>query len=106
MITLDLTQVKANRIVEIKTEAGKRITDRYPVWKQNNMQARVSELMDKKVDGTITAEETSELDYYKTTVWGWIKQVRDASDLAEAQIMTDECNTVELVEGVTPVWPA
>ncbi len=72
------------RKMEIKAEARKRILTRYPEWKQANMTARFTELLDKQLGGqSLTAEETAE----KTALlaaWAWVKSVREHSDALEA----------------------
>lgn len=71
-------------VAAIKSEARRRITERYPEWKQSNMTAAGVELQDSwRRNGLWTAEEqsyASELD----AAWAWIKAVRAASDAIEA----------------------
>lgn len=74
----------------VKAKANEIITGRYPLWKQLNMQARFSELMDK---GTLSDVEASEKNAL-LEVWAWVKAVRAESDRLEAD------------PGATPNWPA
>lgn len=67
----------------VKEEASRRILDRFPLWKQNNMLARAIELQDIiRSAGEWTEEESSEADQLRSA-WAWIKAVRDSSDKLE-----------------------
>ncbi|HEY5830054.1 MAG TPA: hypothetical protein VIV01_16970 [Hyphomicrobiaceae bacterium] len=72
------------RIDAVKAEARRRITQRFPDWKQANMTARGVELLNIRVAvGSWTApqaQEAAELG----AAWDWIKTVRAASDAIEA----------------------
>jgi hypothetical protein len=67
----------------VKDESGVRIYTPYPQWKQANMQALGLSLIDKKLTGELTTQEQAALDALYA-VWGWIVQVRVASDALEA----------------------
>ncbi len=67
----------------VKDESGVRIYTPYPQWKQANMQALGLSLIDKKLAGELSTQEQAALDALYA-VWGWIVQVRQASDALEA----------------------
>lgn len=95
---------RQQRIVEIKSEAGRRILGRYPDYKQRNALARLAELQDKRLDGvTLTRAEQDEIAAMRT-VWGWVRATRTASDDAEAKVMA--ATSIAEVDAVVPVWPA
>lgn len=67
----------------IKSEARRRITGRYPEWKQSNMTARGVELQDIwRRNGAWSASEQTEADAL-AAAWAWITAVRAASDAIE-----------------------
>lgn len=78
------------RITAIKQEAGKRITDRYPVWKQNNLTAQAVEAI---LNALLSLPDTVFSQAQKQTLvesilglgaWEWVKQVRAESDRLES----------------------
>ncbi len=73
-------------VADVKAEAGRRITSKYPAWKQTNMIAHSTELQEIRiVGGTLTADqqrETIEL----AAAWAWVRSVREASDAIEADL--------------------
>lgn len=69
------------RAAAVKFEAGRRILEKYPQWRQVNMLARSVELTRKGV--ALTAEEQAEAASLEAA-WAWIKSVRTASDAIEA----------------------
>lgn len=72
--------------IQIKNEARRRISEKFPEWKQTNMVARGVELQDIwRLNGVWTAQEQAEATALKS-VWTWIKSVRTASDTLEAMI--------------------
>jgi hypothetical protein len=77
--------IEAARISSIKQAAGNLIISRYPIanGKQANMQAALTELVDKKLTATLTVSEQETYDAIKLA-WTWIKDVRAASNNAEA----------------------
>jgi len=84
---------EAKRIIGIKTKAGEIILARYPSWKQQNLQARFTELVDKVQGGeALTSQEQQEKDGIKAA-WAWAKLVRAESDRLEADM------------NATPNWP-
>lgn len=75
---------EAERIATIKAEASRRITEKYPEWKQRNMLARSLELTNKvAMTGTLDQDEQDEVAAMKV-VWSWISDVRNVSNIAEA----------------------
>jgi hypothetical protein len=81
-------------IDEIKAEAGRRIIEILPTWKQNNFIAKESELLAaengqlrdssgvKLPARELTSDEIAQLAYIKSA-WDWAVSVRTASDLIE-----------------------
>lgn len=68
----------------VKTECGRRIYTPFPQWKQANLTARATELVNLRVvNGALTPEETAEFALLQS-IWDWIKSVRAASDVLEA----------------------
>lgn len=96
-------------VLKIKTKyiAKKKILDIIPQWKQNNLTARATELLERKIDGTITATEQTELTTLRNTWNSILKPIRTASDSIENEIngiaTTEEANAYN-VEG-NPLWP-
>lgn len=76
----DPVQEEANRVKRIKFAAGQLIESYLPAWKQRNLLARFSELIDL---GNLTTEQQAEKDAI-TAVWSWVKSVRSESDRLEA----------------------
>lgn len=82
--TLWAVKLEDERKADIKNKAGEIILARYPSWKQANLQARFTELVDKvQSGGTLTAQEQMEKDGIKSA-WAWAKLVRSESDRLEA----------------------
>ena len=69
-------------VQDVKTEAGRRILERYPEWRQANMTARAVQLVDIKLERELTAEEVAEEAALKAS-WAWISTVRLTSDAIE-----------------------
>lgn len=68
----------------VKTECGRRIYTLFPQWKQANLTARATELVNLRVvNGTLTEQEIAEFAVLQS-IWDWIKAVRAASDALEA----------------------
>lgn len=93
-----LSELKDVRVAEIKAEAGKRITEIYPEWRQRNHMAAVADIHNKELIAlkanttyTLTAEELAIIDTAKTTK-AQIFNIRSKSDLLEASLdgMTQE----------------
>lgn len=82
--TISWEQVRAPSVKEVKNKARELIVSRYPEWKQANMTARAVELIGYKINRALTQDEQAE-EVALTAVWSWIKSVREASDLIEAQ---------------------
>ncbi len=68
----------ANMTTLIKHEANRIIIAKYPEWKQRNMIAEFSTILD---NGESTARKQELLD-----VWSWIGSIRSQSDAMEAQL--------------------
>lgn len=80
---LSPADLELKRVAEIKNAAHVVILTRHPQWKQANMTARVVELIDKKISGPLTPEESAEFSAIQGA-WKWVKSVRQTSDAAEA----------------------
>ena len=76
---MDAAELEAKRVTAIKMEAGRRIIEIMPEWKQRNLLARMVELLNKE---TMTAEEQTEADAAQAA-WDSIKAIRETSDTAE-----------------------
>lgn len=66
----------------VKAEAGRRILERFPEWKQANMTARSVELI-RKGEQNWTTEEAQEAAAIQSAR-DWVKAVREASNVIEA----------------------
>jgi hypothetical protein len=77
----NLTQIIPLGILIINNSrlAYEAIVTKYPEWKQRNALARATELNEKKISSSLTAEEDAEIVVIKS-MWEWIKSVRLKSD--------------------------
>lgn len=87
-------QPKPATSADVKLEAGRRILEKLPSWKQSNLIAREAELIAtegghlrdsngvKLPARELTDDEVSELVYIKA-LWDWVKTVRAASGVIE-----------------------
>ena len=76
--------VARRRVHLIKMKARDLILSQLPEWKQRNLSARFTELLEKQVSGkTLSTEESSEMVGIKGW-WTWVKEVRSESDRLEA----------------------
>ena len=83
----NLAETKAEKIAEIKKWANEKILTIAPIWKQNNIQADVSVIHDKQLDGeTLTIEEQAIKDKAKTIRLA-IEAIRTTSNALETQII-------------------
>lgn len=101
----ELEAKAASCVVEVKAEAGRRILERYPTWKQANMNMRATELVDIRVDRELTAEETAER-LAMLSAAAWIKDVRAASDAIEAALPDDAEGLCAFIAATADGWPA
>lgn len=111
-----ITEQREAKVAGTKAEAQRRIFARYPQYKQANMQARHAEILaiesghyrDQtgalQAARSVTAAENAELASF-CVAWVWVKSVRTASDLIEADIAisADPAN-FDVVN--SPRWPA
>lgn len=84
------------RIEIINDEASSIILNAFPLWKQNNMLARIIEL---QMIITRTVEEETEFQTLITN-WNWIKGIRAQSNVFSEQIR----NTTTLAEIENHSW--
>lgn len=82
-----VAEFRANKTLDAKEEARRRILEVVPEWKQSNFNARMNEL-NKKVaidSGTLTQAEQNEITAMEA-VWGQAKAIRTKSDTLEVSI--------------------
>jgi hypothetical protein len=72
------------------------------VWKENNAQARASEILYKMILGSALPEERLEIEVLIAT-YGQAKAIRDAEAKAKAALLV--AKSVEEVQAVEPKWP-
>lgn len=82
VLTIAQTMLESGLLAQVKAEAGRRILDRFPLWKQNNMLMRALSLT-QKGEANWTPEEASEVASLQADQ-EWILAVREASDVLEA----------------------
>lgn len=101
-----LAEVQALRVGQIKAEAGRRIIERFPMWKQSNMNMRANHLNDIRLDGGAwTAEEAAEAAELRAS-GAWIRAVREASDQIEAWVRAEGRSVSDLrTMAGAPAWP-
>lgn len=90
--------VKPKIKAAIKAEAGRRILERAPEWKQRNVLARSVELRNIKDGRALASDEQAELDAAQA-LWDSIKAIRAHSDQLEAEV--DAGRVVDVASG----WP-
>lgn len=100
-----IESLRACRIGEVKAEAGRRILERYPTWKQANMNMRATELVDIRLDRELTEDETAERAAMLSAA-AWIKEVRAASDVIEASLPDDAEGLCAFIAATADGWPA
>lgn len=98
---IDLDAIRERRRAEVKAEAGQRILSILPDWKQRNLTARAVELTAQGPQ-TWTAEEQAEWDAGQA-LWTWVKAVRLATDIFEADIAAE--TDAATAAGMQPLWP-
>lgn len=99
-----IESLRACRIAEVKAEAGRRILDRYPTWKQANMNMRATELVDIRLDRELTPDEAAEREAMLSAA-AWIKDIRAASDAIEAALPDDAEGLCSFVAATADGWP-
>lgn len=90
-----LAEYKTNLIGRVKADAYSKIISIVPEWKQRNLTARGVQLLRKMIDDTASAEEIAEANDIET-LWGEVKDVRNASDAAETSINAVETHAEAL----------
>lgn len=93
--TKPLTEIKSEVIDRINAAASDKILAKYPLWKQNNLLARAAELQSL---GQTTGQEWADLQ----AAWTWIKQIRDASNIANGAI--DTTTVISIIYQVETVF--
>ena len=102
----DLADARAALAAEVKAEAGRRIVDVMPEWKQRNAIAHAVALIRKvQLGGVLTADESaSEAGY--AAVWSRVSELRAASDRKEAEIAKLADLGAAETYAVEAGWPA
>lgn len=85
-------EFKGRSIAEVNDQASDIITERLPIWKQNNMLARAIELQAKS---EWAQDETSEWNFLQSE-WDWVKSIRAASNVATQAISSS--TTIEEID--------
>lgn len=80
-----LDGLRAQIIAQIKQAAGDHILAVLPQWKQSNYTARAVELAEIRESREMTAEESAQHQALHAA-WAWVRSVRTASDVAEADV--------------------
>lgn len=80
-----LPVLKTRKVAAVKAEARRRILALYPEWKQANLAARGTELVNLRTQRAWTPTEQEEADAMQSA-WDAIKAIRTASDRIEAEI--------------------
>lgn len=80
-----LDDARAPIIAAIKQEAMERILAFLPVWRQNNLNARMNELNEARFVRSLSVEEVYEVEAMRA-VWDKAKAIRAASDAHEAAL--------------------
>jgi hypothetical protein len=94
----DSAKAVGSRYVDrVKAEAGRRIEDVVPDWKQRNLLARSSEFLLKGIPN-LTSNEHTELTRI-LALWAWVKSVRAFSDTLETQ-----SPDTDISAAAWPVW--
>lgn len=98
-------EVRARIIAQIKQDAAEHILAVLPQWKQANMTARAVELAEIRESRAMTADESAQHQAL-LGAWAWVRSVRTASDVAEADVAA--MTRAELDAWVMPelqAWP-
>lgn len=82
-----LDQLKDEAILAVNAKAGEIILARIPLWKQNNLLARMAELQDIRIFRTFTSAEELEFTAIKAE-WDWVKSIRTASNIIVENIQS------------------
>lgn len=96
-------ELRATIIAQIKQTAAEHILAVLPQWKQSNYTARAVELAEIRESREMTADESAQHQALHGA-WAWVRSVRTASDLAEADVAA--MSRAELDAWVMPELPA
>ncbi len=91
-------------IIAAKAEAGRRILEILPDWKQRNLTARAVEIVNAKYDQTATSADLVELSDI-AEIFAQVKAIRSASDLIEGDIAAGLVTTTDQVKKSSR-WPS
>ncbi|MBF0453622.1 MAG: hypothetical protein HQL72_02255 [Magnetococcales bacterium] len=87
MTAEEISSLENSKITAIKGEAGRRITARFPDWKQRNLIARGLELT-RIGDANLTPEQSAEFQEIQSA-WAWVESVRTKSGELEKSLPDD-----------------
>jgi len=95
---------KAVVISQIKAKAAEIILARHPITKQVNAVARSVDLTEAKADRALTPEEVIEIEDLRLGR-AWIRSVREASNLKEAEALALPDYQAVIKYDLTTGWP-
>lgn len=80
---------RAIRQSEIKAHAKQLIENIYPDWKQRNINAQATALLNARLTNGSWTDEEQAMATALEEVWAWVKAVRAASDVLEVSVPDD-----------------
>lgn len=99
-------ELRSRIVAQIKDAARDHILATLPQWKQSNMTARAVELAEIREAREMTAEESAQHQALHAA-WAWVRSVRTASDVAEADVAAmDRAQLDAWTMPDLPEWPA
>ena len=90
--------LKSNKKYEIKIKANQLILADYPLWKQSNLHSEMGDLLNKKIDGNLTAGEATRIEELKA-IKASVDSIRNQSDAFELEV--DALTTVNALNNYT-----
>ena len=96
-VEANINNLKTTKINETDRQTAQAIEETLSTPMQRNYLAKYNELLEQKLDGTITAEGLTLMDSMKE-VWTTIENLRMAGNEKEALITA--CTTIEELEGI------
>jgi hypothetical protein len=93
-----IAMLKSNKKGEIKAKANQLILADYPLWKQSNLHSEMGDLLNKKIDGNLTAGEATRIEELKA-IKATVDNIRDQSDAFELEV--DALTTVNALNNYT-----
>jgi hypothetical protein len=90
--------LKSNKKGEIKITANQLILSKYPLWKQSNLHSEMGDLLNKKIDGNLTASEATRIEELKA-IKSEVDNIRSQSNDFELEV--DNLTTVNALNNYT-----